>query len=67
VKVSMGAVFSIPYARMDSWFTGLDQIREAGFQTLALTPDQSVTSLDEVKMTDRVAWLLGAEGDGGGG
>ncbi|MCP2349208.1 TrmH family RNA methyltransferase [Nonomuraea roseoviolacea] len=64
VKVSMGAVFSIPYARMDDWFTGLDQIRAAGFQTLALTPDQSVTSLDEVKMTDRVALLLGSEGDG---
>ncbi|WP_101787157.1 TrmH family RNA methyltransferase [Nonomuraea indica] len=64
VKVSMGAVFSIPYARMDNWFTGLDRIREAGFRTLALTPDQSVTSLDEVKMTDRVALLLGSEGDG---
>ncbi|MBB6351265.1 tRNA G18 (ribose-2'-O)-methylase SpoU [Nonomuraea muscovyensis] len=64
VKVSMGAVFSIPYARMENWFTGLDQIREAGFQTLALTPDPSVTSLDEVKMTDRVALLLGSEGDG---
>ncbi|MDF2711902.1 MAG: rRNA methyltransferase, partial [Nonomuraea muscovyensis] len=22
VKVSMGAVFSIPYARMDNWYTG---------------------------------------------
>ncbi|MEV0198897.1 RNA methyltransferase [Nonomuraea sp. NPDC050691] len=64
VKVSMGAVFSIPYARMDDWFTGLDQIRAAGFQTLALTPDQSVTPLDEVKMTDRAALLLGSEGDG---
>ncbi|NUW42455.1 TrmH family RNA methyltransferase [Nonomuraea rhodomycinica] len=64
VKVSMGAVFSIPYARMDDWFTGLEEIRKAGYQTLALTPDQSVTPLDEVKMTDRVALLLGSEGDG---
>ncbi|MEV0144606.1 MULTISPECIES: RNA methyltransferase [unclassified Nonomuraea] len=64
VKVSMGAVFSIPYARMDNWYTGLEQIRAAGYRTLALTPDQSVTSLDEVKMTDRVALLLGSEGDG---
>ncbi|MBB6351262.1 tRNA G18 (ribose-2'-O)-methylase SpoU [Nonomuraea muscovyensis] len=64
VKVSMGAVFSIPYARMDDWFTGLEEIRKAGYQTLALTPEQSVTSLDEVKMTERVALLLGSEGDG---
>ncbi|MFG3442208.1 TrmH family RNA methyltransferase [Nonomuraea sp. NPDC047897] len=64
VKVSMGAVFSIPYARMDNWFTGLEEIRAAGYKTLALTPDQTVTPLDAVKMTDRVALLLGAEGDG---
>ncbi|MEV4111109.1 RNA methyltransferase [Nonomuraea sp. NPDC049695] len=64
VKVSMGAVFSIPYARMDNWFDGLSQLREAGFQTLALTPDQTVTPMDEVKLGDRVALLLGSEGDG---
>jgi tRNA G18 (ribose-2'-O)-methylase SpoU len=64
VKVSMGAVFSIPYARMDNWYTGLDELRGAGFQTLALTPDQSATALDRVKMGGRVALLLGAEGDG---
>ncbi|MFI7635592.1 TrmH family RNA methyltransferase [Nonomuraea sp. NPDC049400] len=64
VKVSMGAVFSIPYARMDNWFDGLSQLREAGFQTLALTPDQTATPMDTVKMADRVALLLGSEGDG---
>ncbi|GAA3666989.1 RNA methyltransferase [Nonomuraea antimicrobica] len=64
VKVSMGAVFSIPYARMDDWFEGLARLRDAGFQTLALTPDQTVTPLDRVPPADRVALLLGAEGDG---
>lgn len=64
VKVSMGAVFSIPYARMDNWYTGLEEIRETGYQTLALTPDQSATPLDVVKLADRVALLLGSEGDG---
>ncbi|MEU4544104.1 TrmH family RNA methyltransferase [Nonomuraea dietziae] len=64
VKVSMGAVFAIPYARMDNWYDGLEEIRAAGFQTLALTPDQSVTPLDTVEMGDRVALLLGSEGDG---
>ncbi|MET9341296.1 RNA methyltransferase [Nonomuraea sp. NPDC003804] len=64
VKVSMGAVFAIPYARMDNWYEGLEEIRAAGFQTLALTPDQSVTPIDAVEMGDRVALLLGSEGDG---
>ncbi|WP_157251213.1 TrmH family RNA methyltransferase [Nonomuraea typhae] len=64
VKVSMGSVFSIPYARMDDWFGGLAQLREAGFQTLALTPDQAATPLHAAALKDRVALLLGAEGDG---
>ncbi|GAA0836248.1 TrmH family RNA methyltransferase [Streptosporangium amethystogenes subsp. fukuiense] len=64
VKVSMGAVFAIPYARMTDWYAGLAELREAGFQTLALTPDQSATPLDRVDMADRVALLLGSEGDG---
>lgn len=37
VKVSMGAVFSVPYARLDSWPRGLEAVREAGFKLLALT------------------------------
>jgi tRNA G18 (ribose-2'-O)-methylase SpoU len=64
VKVSMGAVFAIPYARMTDWYGGLAELRGAGFQTLALTPDQAVTPIDRVAMADRVALLLGSEGDG---
>ncbi|WP_376774191.1 TrmH family RNA methyltransferase [Nonomuraea muscovyensis] len=60
VKVSMGAVFSIPYARMDYWFTGLEEIRKAGYQMLALTPDQTVTPMDTVKLSDRGAGAVGA-------
>ncbi|MFF3440204.1 TrmH family RNA methyltransferase [Streptosporangium sp. NPDC002721] len=64
VKVSMGAVFAIPYARMTDWYAGLAELRGAGFQTLALTPDQSATPMDKVAMAGRVALLLGSEGDG---
>ncbi|MEU4535261.1 RNA methyltransferase [Streptosporangium sp. NPDC023825] len=64
VKVSMGAVFAIPYARMTDWYAGLAELRGAGFQTLALTPDQSATPMDKVTMAERVALLLGSEGDG---
>ncbi|MFG1751666.1 TrmH family RNA methyltransferase [Streptosporangium sandarakinum] len=64
VKVSMGAVFAVPYARMTDWYGGLAELRAAGFRTLALTPDQSATPLDRAVMTERVALLLGSEGDG---
>ncbi|MGH3156829.1 MAG: TrmH family RNA methyltransferase [Streptosporangiaceae bacterium] len=64
VKVSMGAVFAIPYARMTDWHGGLAELREAGFRLLALTPDQSATPITEAAMGERAALLLGTEGDG---
>ncbi|MFF2064810.1 TrmH family RNA methyltransferase [Streptomyces sp. NPDC058200] len=66
VKVSMGAVFSVPYARLDGWPTALDAVREAGFRLLALTPDEKATPMDEAAphRLERVALMLGAEGDG---
>jgi tRNA G18 (ribose-2'-O)-methylase SpoU len=64
VKVSMGAVFAVPYARMSDWHGGLRELREAGFSLLALTPDQSATPIDKAPLGERVALMLGAEGDG---
>ena len=64
VKVSMGAVFAIPYARMSDWRAGLAEIRAAGFTLLALTPDQSAVPLEAATSAGRVALLLGTEGDG---
>jgi tRNA G18 (ribose-2'-O)-methylase SpoU len=64
IKVSMGAVFAIPYARMADWHGGLAELRSAGFRLLALTPDQSATPIGQVTMGERAALLLGTEGDG---
>ena len=69
VKVSMGAVFAIPYARMTEWFDGLALLKKTGFRVLALTPDERATVIDEALRADgadvgRVALLLGTEGDG---
>ncbi|MES9537560.1 TrmH family RNA methyltransferase [Actinomadura sp. NPDC000600] len=64
VKVSMGAVFAIPYARMANWHDDLGELRAAGFTLLALTPAQSATPLDKAPLGDRVALMLGSEGDG---
>ena len=69
VKVSMGAVFAIPYARMTEWFDGLATLKKTGFRVLALTPDERATVIDEALRSNgadggRVALLLGTEGDG---
>ena len=77
VRVSMGAVFAVPYARMDDWREGLGRLRAAGFRLLALTPAPDAVPISEAladarmprdvgKLPDggRLALLLGAEGDG---
>jgi tRNA G18 (ribose-2'-O)-methylase SpoU len=72
VKVSMGAVFAIPYARMTDWYDGLAGIRTAGYAVLALTPDDQATPIATAlgnlpaggESPPRVALLLGTEGDG---
>ncbi|MGH3292117.1 MAG: TrmH family RNA methyltransferase [Trebonia sp.] len=64
VKVSMGAVFAIPYARM-TWYDGLAELKSCGFQTLALTPDERAGPITRaLRGADKVALLLGTEGDG---
>ncbi len=68
VRVSMGAVFAVPYARMDDWREGLGALRAAGFRLLALTPAPDAAPIGEVVAVrapgTRLALLLGAEGDG---
>lgn len=66
VRVSMGTVFSVPYARLDAWPQGLDTVRSDGFAVVALTPDPGAAPLD--RLTDeqrrRCVLVLGTEGDG---
>ena len=64
VKVSMGAVFAIPYARMTAWYDGLAGLRAAGFRLLALTPDGAAAPIGAAVTGQRTALLLGTEGDG---
>src|SRR5579875_299712 len=66
VKVSMGAVFAVPYARMTEWHDGLAELKGSGFTVLALTPDERAAPIGEAlaRSGRRVALLLGTEGDG---
>ncbi|MGH3364949.1 MAG: TrmH family RNA methyltransferase [Nocardioidaceae bacterium] len=65
IKVAMGAVFSVPYARMEGWYDGLAELSETGFTTVALTPAEDAVEIeDAVRGLDKVALLMGSEGPG---
>jgi tRNA G18 (ribose-2'-O)-methylase SpoU len=66
VRVSMGHVLHVPFARVASIVAALDLLHDAGFTTVALTPAADAVDLRDVEVaaTDRVALLLGAEGPG---
>jgi tRNA G18 (ribose-2'-O)-methylase SpoU len=65
IKVAMGAVFTVPYARMDDWYDGVDLLSQAGFTTVALTLAEDAVEIEKaVAGLDRVALLLGSEGPG---
>jgi len=66
VRVSMGEILHIPVARADTedWPSALHTLRDAGFETWALTPDVVAVDLWDMDVPDRVAVVLGAEGHG---
>ncbi len=65
VKVAMGAVFTLPYARLEDWYDALPAVSAAGFTTVALTLADDATELEAaVAGLDRVALVVGTEGHG---
>jgi tRNA G18 (ribose-2'-O)-methylase SpoU len=64
VRVSMGAVLTLPYARMTGWYDGLAALRASGFRILALTPAADATDLADARLDGGVALVVGSEGDG---
>ncbi|MGZ4631746.1 MAG: TrmH family RNA methyltransferase [Actinomycetes bacterium] len=65
VKVAMGAVFTLPYARIADWYDALPAVSRAGFTTVAMTLAEDAVSLEEaVAGLDKVAMVLGTEGHG---
>lgn len=66
VRVSMGTVFQVPWTRLTEWGEARGVLHEAGFELAALALTDGAVTLDEFGATrpERVALLLGAEGDG---
>lgn len=68
IKVSMGAVFSLPWARLEDWWAAPGMLAAAGFLTVALTPAPDALTLSElaagISAETRVAVMLGTEGAG---
>jgi tRNA G18 (ribose-2'-O)-methylase SpoU len=66
VRVSMGEVFAIPYAKSEDWPGTLRAIREAGFTLLAMTPAPDAVAIQHLspEQRRRPALMLGAEGPG---
>lgn len=61
VRVSMGHVLHVPFARLQPWPAALELVRAEGLTIVALTPGGDA-HLDE--LPERVALLVGAEGPG---
>ncbi|KAA1419939.1 RNA methyltransferase [Mumia zhuanghuii] len=68
IKVSMGSVFWLPYARVDDWYAFPELLREHGWTSLAMTLSEDARDLRELAGTpdlgEKVALMVGAEGHG---
>ncbi|ANE03470.1 TrmH family RNA methyltransferase [Corynebacterium crudilactis] len=69
VRVSMGHVLRLPFAHLEgtytTWQRSLEQLKEAGFHLVSLTPDPAAEHLeDALAGKEKVALLVGAEGPG---
>jgi tRNA G18 (ribose-2'-O)-methylase SpoU len=64
VRTSMAATLAVPFADAGPWPEAVDVVRAGGLRVVALTPASDATSIDEVCEFERVAILVGAEGDG---
>lgn len=69
-RVSMGTVFQIPWTFVDNsviWpEEGMKMLRELGFKTAAMALKEDSVSIDDLELMkeDKLAVILGTEGDG---
>jgi len=64
VRVSMGTVFDLPWTRLSNWPGDLVDLRGEGFTIAAITPEPEAVPIDEFGAPERLAVIVGTEGDG---
>lgn len=66
VRVSMGTVLQVPWTRLPDWHEARPILEDAGFHVAAFALSDDAISLDvfAADPPERVAILMGAEGDG---
>jgi tRNA G18 (ribose-2'-O)-methylase SpoU len=67
VRTSMAATLSVPYARVDPWPVGIEQLKKSGTHVLALAPHDGEALSEWCRRPNRpsrVALLIGNEGEG---
>jgi tRNA G18 (ribose-2'-O)-methylase SpoU len=66
VRVSMGTVLQVPWTRLADWPLGAQQLRASGFHIAALALSPTAVELDDfaADAPERIALVLGTEGDG---
>jgi tRNA G18 (ribose-2'-O)-methylase SpoU len=62
----MGTVFQVPWSRMPDWASAAADLHAAGFDIAALALSEDAVALDAyvARRPERVALVLGSEGDG---
>src|SRR5690606_4953010 len=48
IRVSMGTVFQVPWARIDSWPADIDMVKEYGYVVAGMTLGEGAITLDEL-------------------
>jgi tRNA G18 (ribose-2'-O)-methylase SpoU len=66
VRTSMGTIFQVPWTKLTHWPADLTLLHDAGFVTVALTPDEQAQDIDAFAAAghERIALVLGTEGEG---
>ncbi len=64
VRVSMGSVFSFPFARLGGFPEGLELPRDLGFRLVGLSPDPDSVPIGDLEASGKMGLVLGAEGPG---
>ena len=63
IRVSVGGVFRVPFARFDGTAGFAQNLLDHGFRSVALSP-RGTTDIRDIANKDRMALFLGTEGDG---